>query len=138
MYVSVTVATAAVVSTESPAVASTEQAVAASTESPAAAFTGTVTSTCSDLFNDVEWNVELEGVEVQEIDGTWRDVIIFRNIVDVTHVCIWFGNNEYEGIDRNKPYRYDTHSEVLEDDEGYDINWRMKSDDNDEDDDDYV
>ena len=105
-----------------------------------AAAAATTVSTCSDLFDDTEWNVELEGVEVQEIDGSWRDVTIFRNITDVTHVCIWFGNNEYEGIDKDKQYRYDPHSEVLEDDEGYDINWRMKSvdNDNDEEDDDYV
>ena len=50
-------------------------------------------------------------------------------------MCIWSVNNEYEGIDKDKQCRYDSYSEVLEYDEGYDINWRMKSVDNDNDED---
>ena len=88
------------------------------------------------LFNDEEWRIELEGVEVEESDGTWRGVTIFRHASDETRVCIWFGEDEYEGIDRDKPYRYCPRSEILEDDDGEDINWRMTGLDNDDDDDD--
>ena len=51
-------------------------------------------------------------------------------------VCLWFGKNEYEGIDPDSPYRYCSRSEMLEDDEGFDINWRVKGVENDCDDDD--
>ena len=91
------------------------------------------TAASSDLFDDGEWKVELEGVEVQELDGSWRSVTLFRNVGDEAHVCLWFGNDEYEGIDRDRPYRYCPRTEIMEDDEGDDINWRMKGLDNDDD-----
>ena len=88
-----------------------------------------------DVFVDSEWVVELEDVQVQELDGTWRDVIVFRHI-DGVRVCLWFGKNEYEGIDPGSPYRFCPRSEILEDDEGFDINWRIRGIENDDDDDD--
>ena len=56
-------------------------------------------------------------------------------------MCLWFGGDEYEGIgiDPAHPYAYCTHSECLEDDEGYDINWRavgVENESSDDDDDD--
>ena len=97
-----------------------------------------ITPVCAsgDVFNDAEWEIELEGVEVQELDETWRSVTIFRHLSERDRVCLWFGEDEYEGIDKDKPYRYCQRSEVLEDDEGEDINWRMEGEDNDDDDDD--
>ena len=96
----------------------------------------------NDLFNDDDWNVELADVEVQEADGTWRNVTVFRHKVNTNHVCIWFGDLEYEGIDPSQPYTYNPRAESLEDDEGFSINWRFisadsdSSSDEDEDDDD--
>ena len=115
-------------------------ATAVTSESPAAVAVATPSTTAlSDstaLFDDTEWEIELEGVEVQELDETWRGVTIFRHVIERERVCMWFGEDEYEGIDKDKPYRYCSQSEVLEDDEGEDINWRMQSEDNDDDDDD--
>ena len=89
------------------------------------------TSTPNDMFNDAEWDLELKDVEVQEIDGTWRNVVLFRNKTDANRVCIWFGEEEYEGIDPSRPYSFDPRSETLEDDEGFDMNWRIVGVDND-------
>ena len=51
-------------------------------------------------------------------------------------MCLWFGKDEYEGIHLDAPYSYCPRSKILEDDEGYDINWRVIALENDEDDDD--
>ena len=83
------------------------------------------TSQTNDLFTDDDWNVEIQGIEVQEVDGEWRTATLFRHKTNKTHVCIWFGGVEYEGLDPASPYAYDPRSETLEDDEGYDINWRI-------------
>ena len=87
----------------------------------------------NDMFNDDDWNLELKDVEVQEIDGTWRNVTVFRHRINSKHVCIWFGDLEYEGIDPTHPYSYDPRTESLEDDDGFDINWRFISADTDSD-----
>ena len=87
----------------------------------------------NDLFVDNDWNTEIEGVEVQEIDGAWRSATLFRHKTNRDHVCIWFGGVEYEGLDPSHPYFYDSRSETLEDDEGCDINWRITGVDNDSD-----
>lgn len=94
----------------------------------------------NDLFNDDDWNVELADIEVQEANGIWRNVTVFRHKNNTNHVCIWFGDTEYEGIDPSQPYTYNPRTERLEDDEGFAINWRFISADSDsssdEDDDD--
>ena len=77
----------------------------------------------------------LDGVEVQELDGTWRGVTVFRHKTNTEHVCIWFGGDGYEVIDPTNPYAYDSRSETLEDDEGCDIYWRVIGVDNDSDED---
>ena len=105
-----------------------------STEVEPTTLTDTNTSTpattsaveIGNVFVDAHWTTELSGIQVQELDGTWRDVTVFRNKQDQDHVCLWFGENEYEGTDPNHPYRYCPRTETLEDDEGFDINWRMK------------
>ena len=78
----------------------------------------------------------MENIEVQELDMTWKGATLFHNIKDPTHVCIWFGKDEYEGIDPQHPYRYCPRAEILWDDEGYDINWRVQGIENDSDEDD--
>ena len=100
--------------------------------------TMTVTTTASpeaamtdDVFVDAHWTTELSEIQVQEIDGTWRDVTVFRNKQDKQHVCLWFGGTEYEGTDPDHPYYYCPRSESLEDDEGFEINWRIKGLEND-------
>ena len=103
------------------------------TPTVAPAVTPAVTSP-DEVFDDSEWSTELEDIEVQELDGRWRDVTVFRHN-DGVRVCLWFGENEYEGIDPDSPYRYCPRSEILEDDEGFDINWRVKGIENDCDDD---
>lgn len=91
------------------------------------------------IFNDDEWTKELDGIEVQELEGEWRKVTVFRNRGRPSHVCLWFGGDEYEGIDPRRPYAYDSRTECLEDDEGFDIHWRTvgvdQSDSEDSDDD---
>lgn len=87
----------------------------------------------NDLFVDNDWNAEIRGIEVQEIDGEWRSATLFRHKTNKNHVCIWFGGLEYEGLDPSSPYTYDPRSELLEDDEGYDINWRIIGVDHDSD-----
>ena len=87
-------------------------------------------------FDDGDWSKELEDIEVEEIDGTWRNVTVFRSRTNQDHVCLWFGGDEYEGIDPDHPYSYCPRTESLEDDEGYDINWRTVGVDNDSSDDD--
>ena len=77
-----------------------------------------------DLFNDDEWKLEFGGIEVQEMDGLWRSTTLFRHSTNTSHVYIWYGGEEYEGIDPESPYTFDPRSETLEDDEGFDINWR--------------
>ena len=102
-----------------------------------------ITPPTNDMFNDDDWNLELKDVEVQEADGTWRNVTLFRHKVNTNHVCIWFGNLEYEGIDPSQPYTFNPRTESLEDDEGFSINWRFvsadsdSSSDDDDDDNDY-
>ena len=81
-------------------------------------------SQTNELFIDDDWDTEIEGIEVQEIDGEWRSVTLFRHKTNRNHVCLRFGGVEYEGLDPSNPYSYDPRSETLEDDEGYDINWR--------------
>jgi len=105
----------------------------ATTSSPAASAGGAI---ADDVFVDADWSLELEDIEVQELNGTWRQVNVFRHLIDPTRVCIWFGDKEYEGIDPSRPYNYCPRTEILEDDGGYDINWRVKGLDNDDDDDD--
>ena len=90
----------------------------------------------TDVFVDEEWMTELNDVEVQEIDGTWRGVTLFRHRVNRDHVCMWFGETEYEGMDKDHPYRFCPRSEILEDDDGFEINWRVKGVENDDEDDD--
>ena len=85
----------------------------------------------NDLFDDGDWSKELEDIEVEEIDGTWRNVTVFRSKTNHGHVCLWFGGVEYEGIDPEHPYSYCPRTETLEDDEGYDINWRTLGVEND-------
>ena len=120
----------------SPAVTSSTTPAAApfgalSTTAIATPATATTVNTCTstsltnDLFNDDDWDLELDGIEVQEIDETWRAVTLFRHKTNSGHVCIWFGGVEYEGMDPSHPYSYCSRTETLEDDEGYDINWRM-------------
>ena len=112
---------------------------------PAPTADATTAPAPAETFVDANWVCELEDIEVQELDGTWRGVTIFRNKQDPNHVCMWFGNDEYEGIDKDHPYEYCPRTEILLDDEGYDINWRMQGlengddsdcDDDDDDDDD--
>ena len=57
-------------------------------------------------------------------------------IVTMYVLCLWFGGDEYQGIDPDHPYSYCPHTESLEEDEGYDINWRTVGVDNDSSDDD--
>ena len=103
--------------------------------------TGVTTASAStsvitrDLFEDDHWTVEVTDVQVEELDGTWRDVALFRSKLDQERVCLWFGQDEYEGLDPDRPYRYCLRSETLEDDEGFDINWRIKGVENDDEDD---
>ena len=33
----------------------------------------------SDVFVDAHWTTALSEIQVQEVDGTWRDVTVFRN-----------------------------------------------------------
>ena len=82
------------------------------------------------MFVDADWITELDDIKVQEPDGTRRDVTMFRHIVDDTRVCLWFGKDEYEGIHPDAP-----RIELLQDDKGYDIKWRVKGLENDDDDD---
>ena len=84
----------------------------------------------NDLFDDDEWSKELDGIEVQESDGEWRKITLFRNRTNTNHVCLWFGGDEYEGLDPSRPYAYESQTETLEDDEGFDINWRTLGVDN--------
>ena len=98
--------------------------------------TPSVTPLTNDMFNDDEWNKELEDIEVEEIDGTWRNITVFRSKTNRDHVCLWFGGIEYEGIDPAHPYSYCSRTELLEDDEGFSINWRTVGVDNDSSDDD--
>ena len=89
------------------------------------------------VFVDSHWSLELENLEVQELDGTWRGVTLFRHKQEPTRVCLWFGEEEYEGIDSSHPYQYCPSTENLMDDEGFDINWRVQGLENDDDDDEY-
>ena len=75
------------------------------------------------MFVDRDWSVELEDVQVQEIDGTWRDATVYRHKYNRDHVCIYFGDQEYEGIDR--PYSYTSSIEELLDPDGETIKWRV-------------
>ena len=84
--------------------------------------TVTLSSSAPSMFNDNDWTTVFEDIQVQEVDGTWRDVTLFRSVRDAEHVCIWFGGDEYEGIDPSHPYRWCPRTEILEDDEGFDIN----------------
>ena len=132
-----TASTETAVATRSARTASTE--TAAATRSARAASTETAVATASS-FHDDQWTTVFDDetlIQVEELDGTWRDATLFRSVKDNTDVCIWFGEDEYEGIDPAHPYKYCVRTEILEDDEGFDINWRMKSidDDGDEDDD---
>jgi hypothetical protein len=115
---------------------STASAVALASVSTTSAV---AVSTASNLFVDAHWSTELTDVEVEELDGTWREATIYRHKLDEVRVCLWFGQSEYEGLDPDRPYRYCPRAESLEDDEGFDINWRIKgveNDDEDEEDDD--
>ena len=82
-----------------------------------------------DLFDGLEWVKELDNR-----NGTWRNVTLFRHVSNKSHVCMWFGGVEYEGIDPVWPYTYCPDDELLQDDEGYDINWRVVGADHDSDD----
>ena len=88
------------------------------------------------LFNDDDWQKKLHGIEVQDLDDTWRVVSLFRHKTNTEHVCLWFGGNEYEGIDPLHPFACCSRTETLEDDEGYDIHWRVIGVENDTSDDD--
>ena len=65
---------------------------------------------------------------------------MFRHKINRDQVYIWFGKTEYEGINTDHPYRYRycPRSEILEDDDGYEINWRVKGLENDSEDDDGI
>ena len=67
---------------------------------------------------------------MQEVSGEWRPVTLFRNKIKSTQICLWFGVEEYEGLDHRRPYAYDPRTESLEDDEGFEINWRTVGVDN--------
>ena len=115
---------------------------AAAVTTAAAAPTTTPTATSyintditNGLFNDDDWQKELYGIEVQDLDDTWRAVSLFRHKTNTEHVCLWFGGNEYEGIDPLHPYAYCSHTETLEDEEGYDIHWGVIGVENDTSDD---
>ena len=72
------------------------------------------------------------GAEIARLEGAIRASERERE-----RVCTWFGEDEHGGADKDKkPHRHCSQSEVLEHDEGEDINWRMQSEDNDDDDDD--
>ena len=103
-------------------------AVSATVPVPASASPG------ASVFVDAHWSRELENIEVQELDGTWRGVTLFRHKQEPTRVCIWFGKEEYEGIDQSHPYQYCPNTEILMDDEGFDINWSVQGLENDDDD----
>ena len=120
-----------------PAAAATTVAIALepATTVPASGTPAPDTSS-NDVFVDVEWSKELQDIEVQELDGTWRGVTMFRHTVDQARVCLWFGKDEYEGIVPDHPYGYCPRTEILVDDEGYEINWRVKGLENDDYDDD--
>ena len=89
------------------------------------------------MFNDDVWDKELDGIEVQELDDTWRAVTLFRHKTNTEHVCPWFGGVEHEDIDPLHPYTCCSRTETLEDDEGYDINWRVIGVENDTSDEEY-
>ena len=75
----------------------------------------------------------------KSLDRSRLHPTVFRNRGRPSHVCLWFGGDEYEGIDPRRPYAYDSRTECLEDDEGFDIHWRTvgvdQSDSEDSDDD---
>ena len=98
--------------------------ISASDNAPVSAAASASVSTAPQLFVDDEWTKELEDIEVEEVDGEWKKVTMFRNKVRPNHVCLWFGGDEHEGIDPHKPCTHDSRIECLEDDEGFDINWR--------------
>ena len=94
------------------------------------------TPSTSEIFNDDDWTKELTDIKVEEMDGEWRNVTLFRSKLNRDHVCLWFGGEEYEGIDPEHPYSYCSLTESLEDDEGFSINWRTVGIDQDSGDDD--
>jgi hypothetical protein len=64
-------------------------------------------------FNDRDWGV-IGTAEVREETGAYRPVRIYRLKEFTSHVCIFFGNDEYEGL--TSPYSFVEH--VLKDDDG--------------------
>ena len=76
------------------------------------------------VFNDDDWQNVKCNIQIQEEDGEWVDVVIYRHITDTNKCCVYFGSGEYEGFP-NHPYSFDVH-EVLRDSDGDEIIYRLK------------
>ena len=70
------------------------------------------------LFNDSDWSV-YGTCEVQEEDGTWRRATLFnlisRTAVPGGHICLYFGDEEYEGLPPNT-YTLDSNNRLFDSD----------------------
>ena len=62
-------------------------------------------------------------IEIQEDDGSWVEVVIYRHKVDSNICCVYFGHGEYEGFPSDA-YSFD--NEVLRDNDGDDVVYRLK------------
>lgn len=60
---------------------------------------------------------------VQEVDKTWRPVIVFRDKSDRDRVVIWYGKNEFEGLGEDR-YTFDVKCMKLLDTDGDKIEYK--------------
>ena len=62
-----------------------------------------------DEFVDDDWQVlaQIKTVEsVTEFPAGWRSATLYRLHTDHERVCLYFGGDEYEGLDGNRPYSF--------------------------------
>ena len=60
-----------------------------------------------DEFVDTDWDIvaKIKTVETTtEFVSGWRDATLYRLCDDHERVCLYFGGDEYEGLDSNRPY----------------------------------
>ena len=64
------------------------------------------------IFNDNDYSPRLSGFEVQEPNGEWRRAELLTHTNSRT-VVLWYGGNEYEGIDAGYTLQCDEHRDDI-------------------------